>query len=378
MSKDRNSITTKKPDTPEGIILESLLEGMAEYYSTELSQKIKRGMNETRLKGNFTGGYVLYGYKVVDHKIVIDEDQAEVVRYIFNQYAIGAYINEIYDYLIYNCIPYRGGLFRRSTVYNTLKNEKYTGIYRVNGKLYQNIYPAIIPTELFEKVRKKSMRNKVGKRSTETVYLLRYKLTCGYCGHQIHSSCGKSRKKILFRYYQCAGHTKHVNCPKKAIRKEVLEDIVVKKIIELLQTPKYMGTIIDNLLKAQANQVDGTVLSVLQKEQQQTRNLLDNVMRAVEKGLVNSTTGKRMKELEDRLAELEKQILLGQNKTNNKRFSKEEITQYYYHALELESKLLIDYLVDKITLYNDKMDITFTTPLNSTTNTDCGTFLLDR
>ena len=51
------------PDTPEGIILESLLEGMAEYYSAELSQKVKRGMNETRQKGNFTGGYLPYGYK---------------------------------------------------------------------------------------------------------------------------------------------------------------------------------------------------------------------------------------------------------------------------------------------------------------------------
>ena len=47
-------------DTPEGIILESLLEGMAEYYSAELSQKVRRGMNESRLKGQYTGGFVLY------------------------------------------------------------------------------------------------------------------------------------------------------------------------------------------------------------------------------------------------------------------------------------------------------------------------------
>ena len=66
------------PDTPEGIILESLLEGMAEYYSAELSQKVRRGMNESRQKGNFTGGYVLYGYKIVDKKVVIDEAKAEL------------------------------------------------------------------------------------------------------------------------------------------------------------------------------------------------------------------------------------------------------------------------------------------------------------
>ncbi len=67
------SATEYMPDSPEAIILESMLEGYAEYYSAELSQKVKRGMNETRLKGNFTGGFIMYGYKVVNHKLVIDE-----------------------------------------------------------------------------------------------------------------------------------------------------------------------------------------------------------------------------------------------------------------------------------------------------------------
>src|SRR5574344_1465385 len=79
------------PDSPEGIILESLLEGMAEYYSAELSQKVKRGMNETRLKGNFTGGQIIYGYKVENRKVIIDEEKAEIVRYIYSQYARGEF-----------------------------------------------------------------------------------------------------------------------------------------------------------------------------------------------------------------------------------------------------------------------------------------------
>ncbi len=58
------------PDTPEGIILESLLEGMAEYYSAELAQKVKRGMHETRLKGYFTGGTLPYGYKLDGRKLL--------------------------------------------------------------------------------------------------------------------------------------------------------------------------------------------------------------------------------------------------------------------------------------------------------------------
>ena len=67
------------PDSPEAILIESMLEGYAEYYSAELSQKVRRGMNESRHKGNFTGGNLLYGYKVENKKVLIDEDKAEIV-----------------------------------------------------------------------------------------------------------------------------------------------------------------------------------------------------------------------------------------------------------------------------------------------------------
>ena len=74
------------PDSPEGIILESLLEGMAEYYSAELSQKVLRGMRESRIKGNYTGGFLLFGYKVENKKILIDEAQAPIAKRIFQEY----------------------------------------------------------------------------------------------------------------------------------------------------------------------------------------------------------------------------------------------------------------------------------------------------
>ena len=89
------SATEFIPDTPEGIIFESMLEGYAEYYSAELSQKVRRGINESRLKGNLTGGRVLYGYTNVNKKAVINEEQAEVVRYIFEEYSKGVYVKDI-------------------------------------------------------------------------------------------------------------------------------------------------------------------------------------------------------------------------------------------------------------------------------------------
>lgn len=101
------SATEYIPDSPEAIILESMIEGYAEYYSAELSQKVKRGMNESRRKGNFTGGTIIYGYKVENHKVVIDEEKAEVVRFIYEQYARGVYVKDIIKTLKYCnfCLP---------------------------------------------------------------------------------------------------------------------------------------------------------------------------------------------------------------------------------------------------------------------------------
>lgn len=79
------------PDTPEGIILESLLEGLNQYYSAELSQKVKRGMRETRLKGNYQGGNRPYGYDIVNHKLVVNDEEAKIVQYVFKKYSLGVY-----------------------------------------------------------------------------------------------------------------------------------------------------------------------------------------------------------------------------------------------------------------------------------------------
>ena len=83
------------PDTPEGIILESLLEGMAEYYSAELSQKVLRGLNENRQKGLYTGGKVIFGYRAKDKRIEIYEPEAEIIRQIFDKLVADTSMKEI-------------------------------------------------------------------------------------------------------------------------------------------------------------------------------------------------------------------------------------------------------------------------------------------
>lgn len=78
-------------DNPESIILEAVLEGMAEYYSANLAQNIKRGMTENAIKGLATGGGRCLGYYTgADKKYHIDEAGAATVRLIYEMYDQGS------------------------------------------------------------------------------------------------------------------------------------------------------------------------------------------------------------------------------------------------------------------------------------------------
>ena len=98
-----------------------------------------------------------------------------------------------------------------------------------------------------------------------------------------------------------------------------------------------------------------------------TQKTLDNIMKAVEQGVVNNTTNKRMIELENKLEDIERQIIVEKSKTNFK-LTKEDIVTYLNDALKLEPQLLINYIVNQIILFDDKMQIYFNSPTIKTTN----------
>ena len=350
------------PDTPEGIILESLLEGMNQYYSAELSQKVKRGMNETRQKGNFTGGYLVYGYKVVDKKVVIDENKADTVRYIFEQYAMGVYVKDIIASLTSKGILNRNKPFARNTVYNILRCEKYSGIYRHGDEVFTNIYPQIVDTETFNKVRDKINANRYGKRSVEVVYLLRNKLKCGYCGSTITAECGTAKNGETKRYYKCLGRKHNNGCNKQAIRKDVLENIVLDNVISELSKPQVMNTIIKGLMQEQQRQAQcNTALNLLLKEKRSAENSIDNIMSAIENGGTSNTAMKRLRELENRIETLDKQM----RSKVAVMLTEADIREFYTKALQLEQKMLVNYLVKDIVLFDDKIEIHYNSPITN-------------
>ena len=173
-------------------------------------------------------------------------------------------------------------------------NEKYAGITKINGELF-DIYPKIISEEVFTKVRKRIDANKFGNRGVAEVYLLRNIIRCGYCGRTISAECGTSSKGEKVRYYQCRGRKKLKNgCTKSAVRKEVLEKFVLDHIYETLSNGAETEKIISYLMQIQEEQArERPAIKVLEKEKRQTETALNNVMSAIEQGIILNTTNKR-------------------------------------------------------------------------------------
>ena len=125
------------------------------------------------------------GYRAVNKKVVIEEDEAKVVRFIYEQYAAGQIVRDIAERLQAQGISFHGKPFLLNTVYHILRLEKYTGICRYGGTVYADIFPAIIPKPLYDKVQQMLRYNKKGSRSVVTEYLLRQNVICANGQHKI-------------------------------------------------------------------------------------------------------------------------------------------------------------------------------------------------
>lgn len=345
------------PDTPEGIILESLLEGMAEYYSAELSQKVKRGMNETRQKGNFTGGRLLYGYKKDGSKIVIDEDRAKIVKRIYQEYLAGRFIKDIIKELTDEGIFEKDKSFPKNTVYNILKNNKYSGKYDFRGQIFENIYPQIIPDELFKQVRQKEEENKYGKHTVDVNYILKNKMICGYCGKTIASETGTARDGSIKRYYKCLGKKRGSKCELKPIRKDIIEKLIVDVTYKAFDNMELVYSMADKIIELHNKRnEDESVLILLEKDKNSTQKSIDNLIDCMEKGIVTNSTRKRIEDLENRLNDIDAKILLEQSKTKLQ-VTKQDIIKFIRTTLKKDAKQIIQILINNIVLYNDRVEI---------------------
>ena len=184
---------------PEGIILESMLEGMAEYYSAELSVKVKRGLKENALKAKVNGGQIPFGYYIdEEQKHAIDQTLAPIVVEAFTMYADGYLIKDIVNHFNAKGITTRlGKKMSYNIVQYMLTNRKYIGEFRYNDIVIPDAVPAIVSKDLFERVQRRMAQNKhaPARHKAEDDYLLTTKLFCGKCGALMVGEAGTGRKK---------------------------------------------------------------------------------------------------------------------------------------------------------------------------------------
>ncbi len=357
------------PDSPEGIILESLLEGMNQYYSAELSQKVHRGLNESYRKGQYTGGSVIYGYDVVDKKNVINPEEAEIIREIFTKYSQGYTAVALAKDLKARGIRTKKGLYiTDKKIYKILANTKYNGKIMHGNVVYDNIYPQIVDDVTWQKVQDIHDDNKhaPGRKKEIFDFILSGKLVCGNCKHRMIGISGTSHTGDSHYYYACQfGRRKKVKCAIKPIRKQFIEDTVIETTVKLLSSVSIISDLANKIYAVHQKETsDNTALKSLEQRRKEAVRSQNNMIKAIEQGIITEATKGRLTELEAEINHLDFEI--AKEKAHNYAFLTVEQIEQYLSRFVFDNtddvkvrKLLINTFVREVILYEDEIVITF-------------------
>ena len=359
------SATEVISDGPEGIILESVLEGYAEYYSADLAEKVVRGQTENILKGRCNGGRGTFGYTLdAERRFHIDPVTSPFVLEAFKRYKEGATMKEIRDWMNLEGVKNPvGGTMTYNSVEHMLKNRRYIGELKFRDIVVPNAIPPLVPIELFEEVQVKISKNKKApaRRKAEDEYLLTTKLFCGHCGALMFGESGTSRTGETYRYYKCASAKKKTGCTKKAVRKQWLEDLGVNETMKLIQDNTVIKSLVAAVMELQNR--ESTSLPLYEKQLRETETGIQNMLNAIQAGILTSSTKERLEALEAQKKDLEAKIA---EEKLAKPVMKEEFVRFWllhFRKLDLSQKeqrqALVDTFINAIYLYDDKVLITF-------------------
>lgn len=349
----------------EGIILEAMLEGYAEYYSAELSEKVIRGLTDNALKCKYNGGTVPIGYYIDEQQYYqIDPKTAPVVLEMFTRYSEGATMQELVNLLNSRGMrSIRGGKITLNIMNHLLKNRRYMGEYSYRDVVKEDGIPAIVPKELFERVQERLAKNKKApaRHKAEDDYLLTTKLYCGKCGSFMVGESGTSHTMKVHRYYRCVNTKKKKLCDKKAVKKDWIEDLVVSYTMKAIMNDEVMERLIDTLMELQKR--ESTDLPLLKKQLAETEKGINNMLNAIQAGIFTPSTKQRLDELEETKSQLEISIL--QEEMHKPMLTREQIAFFIYRFRKFDvtkreqRQRLIDSFVNAVYLYEDKIILTF-------------------
>ena len=312
------SATENISDDPTGILLEAMLEALAEYYSKELAQKIRRGMEDNASRCLVTGS-IPYGYRRgQDGRYELDPDQALIIREIYGRILSGEKLIHIADDL--NRRGFRtktGSKWGRSSFNAILHNERYTGVYIYQDTRIEGGVPQIIDRETFDAVQhvmhtKRNPRksgNGPTRRRVNEIYLLTGKLYCGQCGSPLVGISGTSRSGAKYHYYVCKGHREGSSCDLRPVRRDEIELAIAQAIKDKMLTPSTIEKIADLTVASFEEAQGGFVpLDNLRDELRNVQAAIRNIVAVIEGGTSSSALTSRLAALEERQKEIQDQI----------------------------------------------------------------------
>jgi DNA invertase Pin-like site-specific DNA recombinase len=351
---------------PEGIILEAMLDGMAEYYSAELSVKVKRGQKENALKCKANGGMIPFGYIInADRFYEIDPLTAPIVLEIFTKYADGMTVKEISDELnsrgVFTYTKYK--YTNKSSFHNLLKNRRYIGEYRYSETVTPGGMPAIVPQEIFDRVQERMEKNqhRPAYMKADTEYILTTKIFCGHDGAMMVGDGGTSKTGKVHHYYKCGNAIYKKSCNKKTVQKAWIERHIVALTRDHVLRDETIDRLADAVIELQKR--ENTTIPFLKKQLDDIDKRIGNLINSIEEGLANASVKQRLDELESKKADLE--IAIAKEKIEKTTLTKEQIVFWISKFKDGDiddheyRKTLVDIFVNAVFLYDDKLVITF-------------------
>jgi site-specific DNA recombinase len=350
-------------DDASGILVEGVLESMAEYYSAELSQKIRRGMSINAEKCLSNGSNPGLGYYVdEERRFHVDPETAPTVREIFELYASGKTVAEITKYLNAKQVKTSlGKEFNKNSLHRLLRNKRYIGYYIYKGTETPDGMPRIIEDELFERVQHILDRNKKAparSRGREE-YLLTTKLFCGYCREMMTGYGGTGKSGKAYHYYAC-NNFKRRKCRKKVVSKEKIEDRVVLECRNLLTDSNIEKIALAVAAVCEAD-YDSSAVKRIKAAIQEADTAIENLWKALERGqaadMITGRIEKRQKEREELRGQLA--IEMGKQVT----FTAPQIRSFLYSLKrgnindENNRRGIINIFLRAIYLYDDRMTL---------------------
>ena len=356
-------------DSPEGRMMETILEGFNQYFSEELTQKVNRGLKESWRKGKATGGQDLFGYDVVDKKYVVNEYESKIVEDAFMMYSQGYKAVAIAEKFM-EC-GYRrknGKLIDSKYLYFILHNKRYTGVVEHQGELYDNIYPRIISDDLWEKVNSINEENKLAPSRKKEIfdYILSGKLVCGDCKHKMGGESGTSHTGDIHYYYICLSRRKkRAKCNTKPVQKQWLEDTVINATTQMLSSVNNVKVIARNIFEVHKKETaDNTALKLIERKRAEAVKAQNNIIRAIEKGIITDATKSRLTELETQIAQFD--IEINKEKARSYTFLTADDIEMFLSKFVFEStddikvrKLIVNTFIREVILYDDEIVITY-------------------